>query len=1102
MRCPVRPCLIALAALLTAAPACGADGPPPLLLRSPTASATEIAFEFAGDLWRVPLAGGEARRLTSAPERESRPAYSPDGRWLAFTGESEGNADVWVMPAQGGPPRRLTWHPGPDEVVGWTQDGARILFRSPRESENDYVRLFTVALDGGLPVAVDLPAAHHGSFSPDGARLAYVPHGKWQEAWKRYRGGQTTPIWIADLATAAVTEVPRENSNDFNPLWVGGRVLFLSDRDGPVTLFAWDAGTSAVTRLLPAAGFDIKTAAAGPAGVVYEKFGELRLYDPATGADRPVPVTVAADLPQARPRWVPLADKVQEAALSPNGARAALAARGEIFTAPAEKGDVRNVSRSPATAERDPAWSPDGTRLAWFSDAGGDYALHVAAQDGREAPRAIPLGDPPSFFYQPRWSPDGKKICYHDKRLNLWCVDVEKGSPVKVDTDRTETFERTLAPCWSPDSRWIAYTKKLPSNLHAVFACDLQTGTVVQLTDGLSDARYPAFDRDGKHLYFTASTDLGLASSWLDQSSLRRPVTRSAYVLVLRKGLPSPLAPESDEEKGTAEGTDQGKAAGKAKDKEKGKDEAGEAAPPAVTIDTDGIGQRILALPVPARNYTGLAAGVAGVLFLLEGPEVAPLDGDAPPVSVQRFTLEKREAEPFVSGVTAFVVAPGGGKVLYAKDGQWRIAGADAAPGDDVKPLKLDGMQLLVDPRAEWRHMFREAWRLQRDFFYDPNLHGLDPAKAAARYAPFLDGLGSRADLNYLFEEMLGEITVGHMYIGGGDVPKAKAVPNGLLGCDFAVENGRYRLRRVFDGENWNPELRAPLTQPGVDAQAGEYLLAVDGRDLRPPESPYAALANTAGRQVAVTLGPDPDGKGSRTVTVVPVASEAALRHFAWIEGNRRTVERLSGGRVAYVYLPDTAGGGFTYFNRYFFAQVGKEAVVLDERHNHGGFLADYVIDLLRRPLMSVVAAREGADQPSPAAAITGPKVMLVNELAGSGGDAMPWYFRRAGLGKLVGKRTWGGLVGIWDYPPLLDGGYVTSPRAGIYGLDGEWEVENRGIAPDIEVELDPALWRQGRDAQLEAALRVVMEELERNPPPTYRRPAYPDYQRGSALGR
>jgi tricorn protease len=577
------------------------------------------------------------------------------------------------------------------------------------------------------------------------------------------------------------------------------------------------------------------------------------------------------------------------------------------------------------------------------------------------------------------------------------------------------------------------------------------------------------------------------------------------YLAVLPGDEPSPLAPESDEEKPEDERQAEKEKAGKDTKDTAGNGaaakDAKQDAAPEVRVDLDGLSQRILALPVEAANYLGLEAGKDGTLYLVEGPLVLPDDPgpDGLTLTVHRFSTEDRKAEKLLEGVGAFDLSANGEKALYRKGTDWFIGSAAPAKGEADKakgPIRLAEMEVWVEPRAEWRQMYREAWRIQRDFLYTPNFHGLDLKAAEKRYEPFLEGLASRDDLNYLFEDMLGELTLGHVYIGGGDRPEAKKVSVGLLGADYRIENGRYRFARVFDGENWNPKLRAPLTQPGVGVKAGEYLLSVGGRELTARDNLYAFLEGTADKRVVLKVGPSPDGKGAREVTVVPVGAERELRHRAWVEDNRRAVDRLSAGRVAYVYLPNTAGDGYSSFNRYYFAQVGKQAVVLDERFNGGGYLADYIIDSLRRPLMSLVTFREGEDMASPAGSIYGPKVMIINEHAGSGGDAMPWYFRKAGLGRLVGKRTWGGLVGIWDYPTLLDGGQVTAPRGAIYGLGGEWEVENVGIAPDIEVELDPKAWREGRDPQLEKAVAVVLEELERNPLPKYPKPAYPDYHK------
>lgn len=1085
--------LVALVALLsTAVPARPSAAEPPLLLQSPTLSATEIAFAFAGDLWTVPRSGGDARRLTAGVGIEARPLFSPDGSAVAFSGEYDGNVDVYVLPAAGGSPRRLTWHPGEDVAVAWTPDGRSILFRSRRESGTDDRHLFLVPAAGGVPERLPLPAAEVGSFSPDGRRLAFVPFEQWQPAWKRYRGGQTTPVWIVDLATLAVEKIPRDGSNDGNPVWIGDEVFFLSDRDGPVALYSYDTGSRQVRRRAAPPGFDLKSAGGGPGGVAIEQFGALHLFDLASGETRRVEVAVRADLPATRPRWVEVADDIRSAALAPDGSRALFEARGDLFTVSAGKGGIHRLTGSSAAADRDPAWSPDGETIAWLTDESGEMALHLAPASGLGPPRRIPLGDPPSFFYSPVWSPDSRQIALHDKRLTLWIVDVASGRLTRVDREEAEGPERTFDPAWSPDSRFLAYSRRLPNQLRAIFVHSLADGTSRRLTDGMSDARYPVFDRGGKVLYFAASTDVGPTASWLDLSSYDRPVTRSVYLTVLDRDTPSPLAPPGDKEAGAEPDDDEKEiAAAGAKP-----DEAPSEPPPAVRIDWDRLAQRTLALPLEPANFVGLLAGAAGELFLLRGPEVPDADREGPPpADVFRFDFAGREAEALVEGAERFALSADGRRMLWLATDTWSIADTDEAPEEGTGALDLTALRAYVDPRAEWRQMFREVWRLQRDFLYDPGHHGLDLAAAERLYAPFLDGLGHRADLNVLFEEMLGNLVLGHVFVGGGDLPEPPDTRTGLLGADFAVERGRYRFARVLDGESWNPQLRAPLTQPGVDVRPGEYLLAVDGREVRPPASVYSFFEQTAGQATVLRVGPEPDGARARDVTVVPLESERDLRYRAWVEGNRRTVDRLSGGRLAYFHLPDTAGDGLASFNRYFFAQSDKQGAVVDGRFNHGGQLADYVIDLLDRPRLSWMATREGRDMPSPGGAIDGPKAMLINEMSGSGGDALPWYFRKVGIGPLIGTRTWGGLVGIYDYPPLLDGGEVTAPRLAIYGTSGAWEVENVGVAPDVEVERLPAECRDGRDPQLERAVALLLDELAKRGPQAPKRPAYPVYR-------
>ena len=1069
---------------------CAAANEKPLLLRHPTISRTRIVFTFASDLWSVSRDGGDALRLTTGIGVETDPIFSPDGSQIAFTGEYDGNTDVFVMPAAGGTPKRLTYHPAPDRAIGWTPDGKQVLFSSGRTSYSNFSRLFTVPAEGGPETQLPLDRAVQGSYSPDGGRLAYVPNDQWQRAWKRYRGGQTTPIWLATLSDSSVVKIPRNNSNDFNPLWVGDTVYFLSDRNGPVSLFAYDTKSKQVTEAVKNAGLDFKSASAGPDAIVYEQFGAIHIYDLKTRQTREVAVRLTGDLPEIRPHFRKIApNEIRSAGISPTGARAVFVAHGEVFTVPAEKGDIRNLTNSPAAEDREPAWSPDGKSIAYFSDASGEYALEVRDQNGLGEPRRIGLGNPPSFPYAPRWSPDSRKIAYTDKTLNVCYVDLEKGAPVRIDTD-TYAGPMALSPAWSPDSKWIAYTRKLKSHLHAVFVYSLDQNKTFQLTDGMSDSANAQFDKEGKYLYFTASTDTALSSGWLDMSSIQRPVTRSVYVAVLAKDLPSPLAPESDEEKPPA-----------VPDAKKPEDAAKKEIP--VRIDLENIGQRILALPVPARNYVSMSAGKTGVLFLVEAPMVASITGPGEGLTLHLFDLKTRKTDKIREGINSFVLSANGEKMLYRQGQQYFIAAAAKAPatppppGQGGGPLRLDGMEAWVDPPAEWQHMYHQVWRDERDFFYDPGLHGLNKEVIEKKYEPYLANLASRDDLNYLFEEMLGEMTVGHMFIGGGDRPEVKRVTGGLLGADYTIENGRYRFSRVYNGENWNPSLNAPLTQPGVNVVAGEYLLAVQGREVRPPANLYSFFEETAGKSIVIRVGPDPNGANARDVTVVPVASETGLRNFAWIEDNRRKVDQLTGGRVGYVYLPNTAGGGYTNFNRYFFSQVGKDAVVIDERFNGGGSIADYIIDYLRRPIMGRFTMREGEDITVPMAGIFGPKVMIVNEMAGSGGDAMPWLFRKSGIGPLVGMRTWGGLVGHYTGPgDLIDGGNVGTPDLAFYNLEGAWDVENHGVSPDYEVEMNPKLVREGHDPQLEKAVEIVLEQLKKSPVNYGKRPSYPNYQK------
>jgi tricorn protease len=1099
----------------------------PLLLRHPSVSRDRLAFVYADDIWTAARDGGEAQRLTVEGSVTSGPYFSPDGTHIAYSARIGEANDVYLIDAKGGVPKRLTWNPQGNSAVGWTPDGSRILFASDRTSYSDFLRLFTIRADGsGAAEELPLPTAAAGSYSADGKSIAYVPVVQWQRAWKRYRGGQTTPIWVVDLKTLDLVKVPRENSNDSFPVWVGDVIYFLSDRNGPVSLFSYDTKSKAVTELVHNTSYDLKSLTGGANGLVYEQFGSLHLYDPASKQDRVIPITLQGDLPSLRPRMASIpAQEINNAAISPTGARAIFEAHGDIFTVPGEKGDTRNMTRTPAVAERDPVWSPDGRSVAYFSDASGEYQLYIRDQNGLAAPKVIDLGPDPSYFYNPVWSPDSKHIAYTDKHLHLFYVDVTGGKPVKIDTAIYGAFNLPFGKVsWSPDSKWITYPRDLENQLHAVWLYSLEGHKSAQVTDGMSDAMHPVFDPNGKFIYFLASTDNGPSSAGIDLSSLDRATTSSPYVVVLKKYGTSPVPPESDDEKDKdakladtdnkdSDKKDSDKKDKDSKDKEKAdkdakKGDKKEDKPVEVVIDLEGIGNRILSLPVPARNYTDIAVGKTGVIYLSEGGPVgrsSSEDGASGIRSLWRFTVDKRDTEELLRNLDNFTLSANGEKALYARHDAWFIVPTgDLKPGSpdapQGKPLNTGGMQAEIDPRAEWKQMYHETWRIERDFLYDPKTHGLSIPKIEAKYQPYLDGLGSRSEFTYLCEEMLGEISIGHMFIGGPHTPD-KSPRVGLLGADYKVADDRYKFAKIYNGLNWEPSLTAPLTLPGINIREGEYLLAVNGRELHASDNLYSFFDGTAGKQTVLHVGWKADGADAHDVTVVPTASEHGLRNLEWINDNRRKVDKLSDGRVAYVYMPNTAGAGYTNFNRYFYAQLDRQALVLDERYNEGGFIADYIANVLGQKQLSGAIERDGKPVHDPVGAIFGPKAMVINQSAGSGGDAMPWYFRKAGLGTLVGVKTWGGLVGIGGYPQLLDGGGVTAPRYAIYGLHGDWEVEGHGIAPDVEVEELPKEVAAGHDAQLEKAVQVVLDQLKAHPLPSVPVPNAPNYHPSDGLG-
>ncbi len=1093
-----------LAPLVAATPVLRAQETTTRLLHQPTVSATSVAFEYGGDLWVVPRDGGEARRLTSSEGVETDPHFSPDGRWLAFTGQYDGGADVYVMPAAGGEPKRLTWHPGADQARGWTPEG-RVVFVSPRTGMPDgEPQLWTVGVDGGLPERLPLPRAQAGSLSPDGGSLAYQLVRPWETEMRNYRGGQNQPIRVIDLRTHAMRKLPWTDSRDRDPAWLGATIYFISDRDWTPNVWSYDTASGALSQVTHYDGFEVESLDAGAGAVVYEQAGDIHVYDPASGRDRKLAIHAAGDFPWAMPHAIEVGRSLREPRLSPTGVRALFEGRGDIFTVPEDKGTWRNLTRTPGVADRAPIWSPDGRSIAWFSDASGEYRLEVAPQDGTGSAREYTLAEP-SYFYDPAWSPDGKRILFTDAEMHLRMVDLASGRETRVDTGNYTWPDRTMYPTWSPDSHWIAYTKRLPgSQFHAVFVYRVADGSTHQLTDGLSDVISPAWGASGKYLLFLASTDFALNTGWLDMSSFERPVRRGVYLAVLAKDEPSPLLPEPGDEPadsarpgGASSSSSSSRGKGAAGRTAGGGGAARDSAAAPVRIDFAGFSQRILSLDVPTRDYVALKAGKKGMFYYVERvPNRAAV--------LHRYDLSKREAIDFLpQAASEYALSADGGKLLYEgvseqgrPNGTWSVVDATGQPPAPGKgTLGTNALRAEVDPAAEWRQIFHEAWRIERDYLYVSNLNGADWDAVGARYASFLPYVKHRADLTQLLDEMQGELSVGHSFVGGGNVPRPDALPVGLLGADFEVANGRYRIAKIYTGENWNPDLRAPLSAPGVDVREGDYILAVDGRPLTPPANPYAAFVGTVGRQVKIRVNDRPTADGSRLVTVVPIASEAGLRTRDWIEANRREVDRLSGGRLAYVYVPNTSNEGYASFNRYYFAQQEKQGAIIDERFNHGGTVADYMIDIMGRKLQGYFNQRAGSHRPVtvPGAGIWGPKVMIINEMSGSGGDMFPYLFRQEGIGPLVGERTWGGLVGWGGEPPLLDGGFISAPSTGFFNREGEWDVENIGVAPDIAVEQTPAEQLAGHDPQLERAVAEALKLLEANPMRLKAEPAAPD---------
>jgi tricorn protease len=1083
---PGRALLAVALAVALAGPAAALDDA--RLLRFPDVNGDAIAFSHAGDLWTVSASGGAARRLTSGDGLELFPRFSPDGKWIAFTGQYDGTFDVYVMPAAGGEPRRLTWYPaqdtsermGPDNiVVAWAPDG-RILFRSLRDPLDDPLvgEPWAVRPEGGPVERYPIAEGGHVSFSPDGRRAAVTRIFRDFRQWKRYQGGMAQDVWLYDLASHEVERITDWRGTDTQPMWIGNAIYYLSDReDWKVNVWRYDLATRTHTRITSFDEFDCKWAHAGSGKIVFENGGWLYLLDPQEGTPRKITVQLPDDERQARKHWVKVDELIATGRLGPDGKRAVFTARGDVFTVPAENGDVRDLTRTQGVREKDSVWSPDGKWIAYTSDATGEEELYVQAQDGRSPPARLSSG-PASWRFPPVWSPDSSRLAWADRGLRLWWVSLADRKPVQV----VKTPYREIHDyAWSPDSRWLAYAAETAARTQAIFLHDTQGRTTAQVTADGFECAEPAFDPGGKYLYLLSDRDVAPTLGHVELSFTVNRMTRP-HALVLRADVESPFAPRSDEVKVGEEPV----GAREAKPGEK------KAVGP-VRVDLAGIQQRLVPFPVAAGNYQDLRVG-RGKIYWLSLPDQALSESpERPKGSLRVFDVEKRKETELLASVQQYDVSGDGTRLLYRSDKIWGIV----EPREGLKigdgALKLDGMRMELDPRAEWAQIYAETWRAFRDFFYLPDMGKVDWPGMRQRYAPLLAAVADRYDLTYVLGELAAELGTGHTYVGGGDRRKVEKVPVGTLGADLILDRtaGRWRIARILEGQPWVEARTSPLAVPGVAVAPGDYLMAVDGQELKGTDEPYRLLAGTAGRTARLTVNARPVLQGAHDISVQPLADDRELRYFNWVEANRRAVEKASGGRLGYLHLPDMGQAGLTEFIRQFYPQLHKDGLIVDVRDNGGGFVSQVILERLRRRVMAMDNWRDQRPATYPEAAVSGPMVALANQFSASDGDIFPAFFQAYGLGPVIGQRTWGGVVGIRDelYSTMVDGGYAWVAEFGIYDLKRRWIVENEGVTPDIEVDNLPRDVMAGRDPQLERAVAELMKRVEaerpvRPPPP------------------
>ncbi|MGC4045318.1 MAG: PDZ domain-containing protein [Armatimonas sp.] len=1172
------------------------------MLRYPTVSATEVAFVYAGKLWRAPRTGGVATPVASPAAGLRNPRFSPDGATVAFTGNYDGNDDIYTIPTVGGEPQRVTHHPGPDELTNWTADG-HLTFSNPGMTPyGRFSKLLTVSAKGGMPEALPVPYGEDAMISPDGRFLAYTPSSTNRRTWKRYRGGWAQDIWVFDLQTKSAKKITDWEGTDTYPMWADGKTIFYLSDNGPehrLNIWKYDVPSGKRRQITKFSDYDIKAPSYGAGAIVFQQGAKLRLLDVATEKDSVVEITIPGDRLTVRPKVVDARNYIESGSLSPSGKRAALEARGDIWTNPAKEGSPRNLTHTSFVRERNPVWSPDGASIVFVSDITGEYELYTMPADGKGEPKQLTtakLGYPTTG----RFSPDGKRLTITDKSGSLYILELETKKLTKV---AQVAGSGGIDGQWSPDSRWLVFANDdEPRGNPFLVLYSVETGKSQRLTSGMFADYSPIFDRKGEWIYFVSRRSFqGLVQ---DENLQGWVYTNTGRIIAvpLKKTTESPFLPKSDEEPGkpeekktasvaitslerettvsaaddisgtwtgTISGTPQGDASltmnlvlgadgtsvsGTAVSSLGNASVSGTFAAAtkkvSLTVKPDN-GPLIPFVGAVDGNKLSLSANVQGLtltaMLTKQGgaPTPAPAGNAATPkpaddkkpvrVEVDVDGFEDRAiALPIAPGDfqgslgvnaqnqvlywrngrgimlfdmndatrTEKVVNPAGGGISLSADGTKLFVNGTiqaASAGSAPEPIVVTGMNVTIDQRAEWGQLLRDAWRLERDYFYDPNMHGVDWPAVLKQYEAMLPDAASRADVGFIISELISELNVGHAYYSDDQGADAPRVSVGMLGCDFEKVSGAYRIAKIYRGAPWDTDAMGPLSQPGVKVGVGDYILAVNGVPIDPYQDPWAAFQDMANRAVVLTVSSKPTlDKEARDVTVRPIGSEGPLRYRAWIEENRKKVEALSGGKVGYIYVPDTGTGGQADLVRQFVGQLNKPALLIDDRWNGGGQIPTRFIELLNRPMTNLWAIRDGKDSPWPPDSHQGPKAMLINGLAGSGGDCFPYYFRQAKLGKLIGMRTWGGLVGLSGNPGLMDGSSVTVPTFAFYENDGTWAVEGHGVDPDIEVLDDPSKMQNGGDPQIEAAVRHLLEEIKRKP---FVQPARPKYPNRAGMG-